>query len=275
MRALQNSASSTVPELGISRGIPLPRRHKRLIENARLRSKLTSNDSSQLQISNRERIGISRHTLSPCSSFDPQVPDLENLIANADASSIGILSDQRESKDLSYRSPLRHQRSQLLIANLELEFHLTTCKANHMRFSNRKLSAIFHSNSPVSLSSLPVTRHSFAPSGFGARESSLVTSLLIETLRLRFLVTPTNTLQYKILIETKTALFNALVLASVSRHSPPVTHHCFPCPPRSPQVCFPAPNAHRAHGHASRHHRPPHRFPPHTPLRKRHHRHQR
>ena len=45
--------------------------------------------------------------------------------ANADASSIGILSDQRESKGLSYRSPLRHQRPQLLIANLELESHLT------------------------------------------------------------------------------------------------------------------------------------------------------
>src|SRR5579862_10537 len=106
MQARQNSDSSTVPKLGISRGAPLPRRHKRLIENARLRSKLTSNDSSQLQISNRERMAISRRTLSHPSGFDPQTRGLESLIANADASSIGILGDQRESKDLSCRSPL-------------------------------------------------------------------------------------------------------------------------------------------------------------------------
>src|ERR1700723_292445 len=74
MQARQNSDSSTVPKLGISRGAPLPRRHKRLIENARLRSKLTSNDSSQLQISNRERMAISRRTLSHPSGFDPQTP---------------------------------------------------------------------------------------------------------------------------------------------------------------------------------------------------------
>src|ERR1700722_19936122 len=65
MQARQNSDSSTVPKLGISRGAPLPRRHKRLIENARLRSKLTSNDSSQLEISNRERMGhLSSHALA-------------------------------------------------------------------------------------------------------------------------------------------------------------------------------------------------------------------
>ena len=207
MRTRQNSNSSTVPKLGIGRGAPLPRRHNRLIENARLRSELRSKHSSQLRISNRERMAISRPRFSLISQFEPQAPNLRILIANADPSSIGILSDQRASKGLSYRSPLRHQRSQLLIANLELKLHLTTRKTNHMQFYNRKFSAIFHSNSPVSLSSLSVTRHSLAPSGFGARESSLVTSLLIETLRLRFLVTPTNTPQYKILIETKTALF--------------------------------------------------------------------
>jgi hypothetical protein len=64
------------------------------------------------------------------------------LIANADASSIGTLSDQRESKGLSYRSPLRHQRPQLLIANLELEFHLTHTKLSPLRISNRKFSPI-------------------------------------------------------------------------------------------------------------------------------------
>ena len=64
------------------------------------------------------------------------------LIANADASSIGTLSYQLESKGLSYRSPLRHQRPQLLIANLELEFHLTHTKLSPLRISNRKFSPI-------------------------------------------------------------------------------------------------------------------------------------
>jgi hypothetical protein len=66
-------------------------------------------------------MAISRRPVSFFSSFDPQAPGLESLIENADASSIGILSDQRESKDLSYR-PLRHQRSQLLIANFQRFF---------------------------------------------------------------------------------------------------------------------------------------------------------
>jgi hypothetical protein len=143
MRTRQNSDSSTVPKLGIGRGVPLPRRHKRLIENARLRSELRSKHSSQLRISNRERMAISRPRSSLFSDLEPQAPNLQILIASADASSIGILSDQGESKGLPYRSPLRHQRSQLLIANLELKLHLTAYKANQMQFSNRKFSAIF------------------------------------------------------------------------------------------------------------------------------------
>jgi hypothetical protein len=89
------------------------------------------------------------------------------LIANADASSIGILSDQRESKGLSYRSPLRHQRPQLLIANLELEFHLTHTKLSPLKISNRKFSPFFDSCSALDFCLL-VTRH-----------SSLATVLLI------------------------------------------------------------------------------------------------
>jgi len=81
------------------------------------------------------------------------------LIANADASSIGILSDQRESKGLSYRSPLRHQRPQLLIANLELEFHLTHTKLSTLRNPNRKFSPFFDSCSALDFCLL-VTRHS-------------------------------------------------------------------------------------------------------------------
>ena len=58
---------------------------------------------------------------------------------------------------------------------------------------------------------------------------------------------------------------------------PRVTSHKsrLSCAARSPQVCFPAPNAHRAHGHPSRHHRPPHRRAARAARRKFHHRHQR
>ena len=52
------------------------------------------------------------------------------LIANADASSIGILSDQRESKGL------------LLIANLELEFRISPIRISKLKFSNRKFLTI-------------------------------------------------------------------------------------------------------------------------------------
>ena len=52
------------------------------------------------------------------------------LIANADASSIGILSDQRESKGL------------LLIANLELEFRVSPIRISELKIPNRKFSTI-------------------------------------------------------------------------------------------------------------------------------------
>src|ERR1700751_4323503 len=139
MRTRQNSGSSTICKSVISRGAPLPRRHKRLIENARLRSKLSSNDSSQLQISNRERIVVSRHAVSPRSSFDPQGLSLVSLIAN-----------------------------------LELEFQLTGCGTNHMQFSNRKFSAIFHCGFPSLGSSRLLTRHSITPSLSSPLASSML-----------------------------------------------------------------------------------------------------
>ena len=134
MRTWQNSGRSTVPKLGIGRGVPLPRRRRRLIENARLRSRLSSRRSSQLQISNRERTAISLRAFSPSSSFGPQADNL-----------------------------------QILIANLELESRLTGCKTNQMQFSNRKFSAIFHSTSPVSTRS----RHSLVQTRRNARKGRL------------------------------------------------------------------------------------------------------
>jgi hypothetical protein len=78
------------------------------------------------------------------SRFQPQA-SIQNLIANADAFSIGILpvlrnegSDQRESKDPSRRPRLFRQNLHLLIANLELEFHLTQRKTSSLRIPNRK-----------------------------------------------------------------------------------------------------------------------------------------
>src|ERR1700720_2274144 len=77
MRTRQNSGNSTVPKLGISRGVPLHPRHRRLIENARLRSKLNGTDSSHLRTSNREQMAISRRTLLLFPSLEPQAPSLQ------------------------------------------------------------------------------------------------------------------------------------------------------------------------------------------------------
>jgi hypothetical protein len=85
------------------------------------------------------------------------------LIANDDASSIGILSDQRESKGLSYRAPLRHQRPQLLIANLELEFRLTHRKLSPLRISNRKFSQVLRA--PWRIASFSMRLHTLARQG--------------------------------------------------------------------------------------------------------------
>src|ERR1700719_2416310 len=70
------------------------------------------------------------------------------LIANDNRAPIVTLpvlrnegSDRRESEALSFRSPRCHQRPQILIANPELEFHLTACRTNHMQISNRKFLA--------------------------------------------------------------------------------------------------------------------------------------
>jgi hypothetical protein len=78
----------------------------------------------------------SKHKRKNRTHHAPRFLHATPTLANADASSIDILSDQQESKDLSY--PSRRQRSQLLIANLELEFHLTGCRTNDMQISNRK-----------------------------------------------------------------------------------------------------------------------------------------
>src|SRR6202030_1705452 len=60
------------------------------------------------------------------------------------------VSDRRESEALSFRSPrCRQQPPRILIANPELEFHLTACRTNHMQISNRKFLAFSSPDSSV------------------------------------------------------------------------------------------------------------------------------
>ena len=70
----------------------------------------------------------------PRSASHPRI-----LVANDNPTRIVILSDQRESKDLSCPVLRRHARpSKLLIANPRLEFELNPIKINKLNFSNRK-----------------------------------------------------------------------------------------------------------------------------------------
>jgi hypothetical protein len=66
------------------------------------------------------------------------------LIAKDNPTRIVILSDQRESKGLSFRSlQLKPSRLRLLIANLELELLASRTKLSSLTFSNRKKIAVF------------------------------------------------------------------------------------------------------------------------------------
>ena len=70
----------------------------------------------------------------PRSASHPRI-----LVANDNPARIVILSDQRESKDLSCRV-LRHRphSSKSLIENPRLEFELSPIKISKLKFSNRK-----------------------------------------------------------------------------------------------------------------------------------------
>ena len=107
------------------------------------------------------------------------------LIANADASSIGILSDQRESKGPSHRSALLCRRSHLLIANLELEIQITAAFSIASIFLIANILRFF-------ITSLLATRH-----------SSLATALLIEAPRLKLRISHAFSAVSNFLIETK------------------------------------------------------------------------
>jgi len=65
--------------------------------------------------------------------------EFQFLIANDNPTRIVILSDRRESKGLPSQS------LPLLIANLELEFHISPIRIIELKFSNRKYLQLFHS----------------------------------------------------------------------------------------------------------------------------------
>jgi len=75
--------------------------------------------------------------------FQPLKLHLELLIANDNPTRIVTLSDQRESKGLSFLL-LKPARARILIANLELEFLASRTKFSLLTFSNRKKIAVFH-----------------------------------------------------------------------------------------------------------------------------------
>ena len=70
-------------------------------------------------------------------------PHLKLPIANDNPTRIVILSDQRESKGLSFLL-LKPARARFLIANLELKFLASHTKHSLLTFSNRKKIAVFH-----------------------------------------------------------------------------------------------------------------------------------
>jgi hypothetical protein len=75
--------------------------------------------------------------------FQPLKLHLKLLIANDNPTRIVTLSDQRESKGLSFLL-LKPARARILIANLELEFLASRTKFSLLTFSNRKKIAVFH-----------------------------------------------------------------------------------------------------------------------------------
>jgi hypothetical protein len=97
------------------------------------------------QRSPRTRSGTSRLSTSHHPSPNANFPSPHrSVIASDNPTRIVILSDQRESKGLSFRSlQLKPSRLRLLIANLELELLASRTKLSSLTFSNRKKIAVF------------------------------------------------------------------------------------------------------------------------------------
>jgi hypothetical protein len=91
--------------------------------------------------SNVFRLATPLHSLLNASIHWPH----RHPIANDNPTRMVILSDQRESKGVPFRSlQLKLFSPRFLIANLELEFLATHTKRGLLRFSNRKKIAVFN-----------------------------------------------------------------------------------------------------------------------------------
>jgi hypothetical protein len=93
----------------------------------------------------RTRSNIPQLHTSPRSPLKANFPWLhQSLITNDNPNRIAILSDQRESRGLTFRSlPLKLSSLRFLIANLELELLASRTKLSSLTFSNRKKIAVF------------------------------------------------------------------------------------------------------------------------------------
>ena len=186
----------------------------------------------------RARSGVFRPLTPHHSPLIPNFPwPHRSLIANDNPASIVILpvlrnrgSDQRESKDLSFRSfRLKPLPSTLLIANLELEFLASDTKCGLLRFSNRKKIAVFdpRRSEPFGESkapSCPVTRLSLALTTAVAAEGSLITAFLIATFtNSRFRSTYCKHVSYRISNRNRNASF-AFSGSRVARHGSRATN---------------------------------------------------
>jgi hypothetical protein len=133
-----------------------------LIANARLEIPATRTKQRAATKSNRERIAILQSGFSGLVTRHPSLVTLfrSRLIATDDPTRIGILSDQRESKELS-SDPAKIQRmaeapATFLIATVtQSEFESTHCKHTTKRNSNRNKTAISGISVAVSLPPSP------------------------------------------------------------------------------------------------------------------------
>jgi hypothetical protein len=139
-----------------------------LIANARLEFRVTRSKQRTATKSNRERIAILQSGFSAPVSRHPSLVTLfrSRLIATDDPTRIGILSDQRESKELS-SDPAKILRTAeapatFLIATFAIsEFESTHCKHTTKQNSNSNKTAIsgISAPAPCFLRVLPPSLH--------------------------------------------------------------------------------------------------------------------
>ena len=148
-----------------------------LIANARLEFRVTHTKQSTGAKSNRERIAILQSGFSGLVTRHPSLVTLfrSRLIATDDPARIGVLSDQRESKELS-SDPVKLLRTAeapatFLIATLAIsEFESTHCKHTTKQNSNSNKTAI--SGISVAVSMPPRLHASLHPSMVAATRAA-------------------------------------------------------------------------------------------------------